>query len=91
MATAQDIVDHIKADLILNGTDYDTQLLNAIHSALRQYRGKRYWFLKTYDTISVTSGNYSVALPDDYGAPESFDLVYGSQMIQVRQTHHQMQ
>jgi len=76
MATLSDLRDQIKSDLILTGTAYDAQVDNAIRSALRKLRGKRYWFLKKMDDLTLVSGNYSVALPDDYGAPYMFELLY---------------
>lgn len=76
MTVASDIVDQIKSDLVINGTDYDTQILNAIRSALRQYRGKRFWFLEASDTLTATIGSGTVALPSDFSAPRSFELLY---------------
>ena len=73
--TAGDIRTRIKSDLIINSTDYDTQIIAAIQSALRQLRGKRYWFLKEIGTLTLLSGASSVALPDDYSAPYEFELI----------------
>lgn len=81
MATAGDLRDHIKADLVINGTDYDAQILNAIHSALRQLRGRRFWFLQASDTLTTTANQEYVALPDDFAAPRSFDLIYGGSRL----------
>lgn len=77
MAIASDIIDQIKSDLVINGTDYDTQILNAIRSALREYRNKRFWFLEASDTLTTVTDSETVALPDDYAAPLSFELLYG--------------
>lgn len=76
MATAGDMRDQIKSDLILNGTDYDAQILNAIHSALRQYRGKRFWFLEAGATLTTTINSETVSLPADFSAPLDFELLY---------------
>ena len=76
MATAGDLRDHIKSDLIINGTDYDAQILNAIHSALRAFRGKQFWFLEEFDTLTTTVGQEYVTLPTDYSAPGEFELLY---------------
>lgn len=62
MATAQDIIDDIKADLTLEGSEYDTQLLRAIQSSLRQLRGKRYWFLKGYGSLTCTASSSSLTI-----------------------------
>lgn len=75
MTTAGNLRDHIKSDLIINGTDYDTQILNAIWSALRQLRNKRYWFLEDSDTVTLLAGNSSIALPSNYAAPKNFRYV----------------
>lgn len=76
MTTAGDIVDRIKSDLVINGTDYDNQILAAIQSALRELRGSRYWFLEEYTTsISTSTSSESVALPSDFSALKSVDLI----------------
>lgn len=75
MTLASDIRDRIKSDLILGGSDYDTQILGAIQTALRQLRGKRYWFLKTTGTLSLVAASNSVTLPSDYSAPDTFSLI----------------
>lgn len=76
MALASDIRDRIKSDLIINNTDYDTQILGAIQSALRQYRGKRFWFLEDFGTITTGAASNTVVLPSDFSAPSSFELLY---------------
>lgn len=81
MAVASDVRDHIKADLVINGTDYDTQILNAIHSALRQLRGRRYWFLQASTTLTTTVASEQVTLPTDFSAPRSFELIYSGQRM----------
>lgn len=76
MTDVADLRDHIKSDLTLNGSDYDTQIVNAIYSALRQYRGKRFWFLKETDTtMTLLAGTNSVSLPANFGAPGEFEIV----------------
>lgn len=77
MATAGDLRDHIKADLVINGTDWDVQVLNAIHSALRQLRGKKFWFLLGDEDLTTTTSQEYVTLPTDYAASRSFDMLYG--------------
>lgn len=76
MATAGDIISDIKSDLIINGSDYDTQILKAIQTTLRQLRGKRFWFLERLANLTLVPTAFSCLLPDDYSAPNSFDLLY---------------
>ncbi len=78
MATAQDIVDDIKSDLTLIGTDYDNQLLRAIQSALRQLRGKRYWFLKAFGTDTGVAGTQSLTLTSTLG---SFSVIGTAEIV----------
>lgn len=75
MATAQDIINDIKSDLLLNGSDYDAQILRAVQSTLRQLRGKRYWFLLDYETLTTTTSSETITLPTDFSAIESIDIV----------------
>lgn len=77
MATVTDIVDDIKADLTLNGSDYDASIVRAVQSALRELRGKRYWFLETYGTLTATASSETLLITDTYtnfGAIKSLDL-----------------
>jgi len=76
--TAGDIRSRIKSDLTINGIAYDSQILDAIHSALRQLRGKRFWFLQDITTIILYENASSATLPTDYSAPFEFELSYGS-------------
>lgn len=73
---------HLKADLVISGTDYDTQIDNAIRSAQRQLRGKRYWFLKQIGTVSVGSGSNEGTLPTNFSALCNFDYVYNGRIYQ---------
>lgn len=82
MTTTLDLITRIKADLAISGTDYDTQLLGAVQSALRNFRGKRFWFLKAYAPITLLQNTSSIALPSDYSAPYTFDLSYGGAWLQ---------
>lgn len=77
MATLSDIVDDIKNDLVITGSDYDSRIKGAVRSSLRQLRKKRYWFLKTSDTITLISGDSSVSLPSNFGVDFSFSFVSG--------------
>lgn len=81
MTTAADVRDHIKSDLSINGADYDAQILNAIHSALRQYRGKRFWFLEKTGTVTLLDTTSSAALPNDYSAPGEFEMSYNGRWL----------
>lgn len=76
MAVLSDIRSDIKSDLFITNTTYDTQIDRAIRSAIRIYRKKRFWFLKTISSdITLPSSSYSVALPDDFSAPAEFELL----------------
>jgi len=78
MATVTDIVNDIKADLTLNGSDYDARLVRAVQTRLRELRGKRYWFLRAYGTLTATAGSETIdvtATYDDFSAIDSLDLI----------------
>lgn len=70
-----DMRDQIKDDLKILGDEYNSQIVTAIQAALRQSRGKRYWFLERVDTLSATVGIETVSLPVNYSAPWHFDLI----------------
>ena len=76
MTTLQDMRDEIKSDLVISGADYDTQIDNKIRSAIRQYRGSRFWFLLANGTRTLLAGTSSVSLPSSFAAPRTFDLIY---------------
>jgi hypothetical protein len=85
MVTLADVRNSIKSTLVVNGTDYDTQIDDAIRSAIRQQRGKKYWFLKKRGTFSLTSTNSSVAFTStltDFSAPDTFSISDGSTWYQ---------
>lgn len=75
MATLSDMRNHIKSDLVIFGTDFDTQIDNAIRSTLRDLRQRKFWFLEESDTLTLASGDNSVALPSDFGTEDSFELI----------------
>lgn len=77
MANLLTLRTRIKADLSVNGTEYDTQVDDAIRSALRNRRGAEFWFLEKTDTITLTSATNSVSLPSDFANPISFRLSSG--------------
>ena len=83
MTLCSDIRDYIKSDLALVDTEeYDSQIVRAIQSALRQLRGKRYWFLKAYTTLTSTAGSPTIdilAQVPDFSAIGSIDCLYQSQ------------
>jgi hypothetical protein len=85
MATLSDVRTSIKSTLVVNGTDYDTQIDDAIRSALRQQRGKKYWFLKKIGTFTLSSGNSSAIITStltDFSAPDTFSISDGSTWYQ---------
>lgn len=80
MANLSDVREHIKGDLRINGTTKDTQIDNAIRSALRRLRGKKYWFLQAIGNITLPSGDSSLLVTDyitDFSAAQAFELSYG--------------
>lgn len=82
MTICADIRDDIKSDLALVDTEeYDSQIVRAIQTALRQLRGKRYWFLKAYTTLTSTAGSSTIdikAQVTDFSAVGSIDCLYQS-------------
>lgn len=78
MATLSTIRNRIKSDLELTGTIRDSQIDDAIRSAIRWYNGSPLWFLQKKDAVTLATGNDSVALPSDFGSlkPRSARLPY---------------
>lgn len=75
--TVENMREQIKSDLVIVGTIYDAQIDTAIRSALRQLRIRKFWFLETIANLTLASGSSSLALPDNFAAPEIFDLISG--------------
>lgn len=78
MTTVQDIVNVIKADLTINGSDYDSLLVRAVQSRLRELRGKRYWFLRGYSTLTATASSETINVTStlsDFSVIDSLDLI----------------
>lgn len=82
MTTVADIRDRIKSDLTLTDTEeYDTLLVNAVQSALRQLRKRRYWFLEAFATLTSTADSLEIDIKaqlPDYSALKSVDMIYQS-------------
>jgi hypothetical protein len=81
MVTLLTMREQIKTELLVNGTALDSSVDNAIRSALRIMRGKRFFFLESTTTIALLSGNSSVALPSDFAAAGTFSIVNGSAVM----------
>lgn len=75
MAILSDIRERIKSDMVIVGTVYDAQIDDAIRSALRELRNRKFWFLEKAGTITLLETNTSVALPSDFAAGDTFDLL----------------
>lgn len=68
MATLSEIRADIKSRLELPGTEYDSDIDNAIRSAIQEHRGERYWFLRKKTSLTLLTGTNSVSLPSDFGS-----------------------
>jgi hypothetical protein len=76
MATHNDIINRIKRATERTGTtSYDTQISDAIHTALRAFRGRKMWFLHTTGDVTLVSGQSSVTLPTDFSLIETARLL----------------
>ena len=75
MAVLSDVVDEIKSNLVLNGTDYDTQVKSAITSTLKRLRGKKLWFLEEQGTVTLLTGFSTVAMPTDFSMPRNVQIL----------------
>lgn len=82
MATLSTMRDQIKLELLVNGTALNSSVDNAIRSALRLMRGKRFWFLEATTSIALLTGNSATALPTDFAAAGTFSIVNGSAVMQ---------
>ena len=76
MSNLGDMVDAIKDDLVLTGSDYDSQIKNKIRTAIRTLQKRPFWFLWKTGEVTLTTGNTSVALPSDFGVLDTADLIY---------------
>lgn len=81
MAVVSDVLDQIKSDLVIVGSDYDTQIVNAIHSALRALRKRKYWFLETIADLTLPIGESSLTLPTNFSTAWSFDLINTGEVL----------
>ena len=84
MATLSDLRTQIKLDTRVNGTEKDSQIDNAIRSALRQLRGKKYWFLRQETTATLASGDSSIALSSeipDLSVVDDVQLIDGTSVL----------
>ena len=75
MPVLSDVVDEIKSNLVLNGTDYDTQVKSAITSTLKRLRGKKLWFLEEQGTVTLLTGFSTVAMPTDFSMPRNVQIL----------------
>lgn len=75
MADLSDVRGQIKSDLVIIGTDYDAQIDNAIRSALRQLRARKFWFLETITDLTLSATASTLTLPTNFGCSGTFDLI----------------
>lgn len=76
MATLLDIRNRVKRATERTGsTSYDTQIDDAIRTALRALRGRKMWFLHTTGDVTLVSGQSSVTLPTDFSLIETARLL----------------
>ena len=81
MTSLSDIRSQIKSDLVIVGTDYDTQIDNAIRSALRALRKRKFWFLEVTDDLTLAASASTLTLPDNFGTAGTFDIINGSERL----------
>lgn len=87
MPTFTDLVNDIKADLTLNGSDYDASIVRKGQNALRRLRGRRYWFLRAYGTLTATASSEVINIKaqlSDFSTIESLDLIANSSRFYER-------
>lgn len=70
MSTLLDLRSRIKRNLAIDGTLYDQDIDDSIRSALSMYEQRPMWFLETLANVTLTTGNDSTALPDNFGSPK---------------------
>lgn len=79
MATLSDLRERIKRDTQnVGSTEYDGEIDDAIRSALRQLRRKRFWFLRKLGTLTATVDQNYIALPSDFSAPDNIEYSNGN-------------
>lgn len=75
MAILSDMRERIKSDMSIVGTVYDAQIDDAIRSALRELRNRKFWFLEATTTLTLLTGASSVALPANFGSGGEYELI----------------
>lgn len=75
MANLLDIRTRMKADLAIQGTVYDTQIDDAIRSAIRMHEQQPMWFLEAETTKTLSIGTDEITLPTDFASPIFFRLL----------------
>lgn len=73
MANLSEIRSRIDRDFELNGSR-NSDIDDAIRSAIRVYQGRPMWFLHTLTTITLSEGNSSASLPSDFGGKDTFRI-----------------
>lgn len=76
MATLSDVRERIALSVRRNDTTVDYPMIDeCIRSAIRMYQGKPMWFTRVVDTVTLTTGSSSVAMPSDYAGYPSFRIL----------------
>jgi hypothetical protein len=74
MANLAAIRSRIDRDFELNGSR-NSDIDDAIRSAIRANQGRPLWFLHTLTTITLASGTSTATLPTDFGAKDTFRIL----------------
>ena len=76
MATLSEVRLRIASSLRRNDTAIDYPMIDdCIRSAILMYQGKPMWFTQTIATLTLATGNSSVALPSDFAGHPSFRIL----------------
>lgn len=76
MSTLGAVVDEVKANLGLQGALKDAAIRGYVRTILRGAQQKRWWFLRTSATLTVSTGGDSASLPVDFSVIDFADLIY---------------
>lgn len=71
MANLSEIRRRLDRDFELGGAR-NSDIDDAIRSAIRLYEGRPFWFLHELTTVTLASGNSTVSLPSNFGARDTF-------------------
>lgn len=83
MTTLSVIREHIKRDLFIQDSKYDSRIDDSIRTALRSKEHDKWWFLERIGTMALAAGSPSATLPTDCGALHRISCIQNNTRYQL--------